>query len=278
YLSWQWRRISKADDEKLIITTFRKERFDLRKGLLLLLVFTLVSTAASAAGITVTGTAERMVQPDLALIELGVETQGDTAQQAVAENAALMTKVKKALLDYGISEEDLATSAFSLMPQYHYPRDSEPVLVGYKASNVLTITLRGKLDDVGKVLDLATSAGANKVQNVTFSVEKSQELQLELLAEAVTQGKEKAEAMAKAAGVKLGRLISMSDSTSSIIPYRINLREDVSVLKAASGYTTPIQPGLIRITAQVNLQFNIGSSKAPQRFPRRPWAGQYIGR
>ncbi len=230
----------------------------MKKTLLTVAILVLASLAASAAGISVTGTAERMVQPDLARIELGVETQGDTAQAAVTENATLMTKVRNLLLNFGIPEADLTTSAFSLAPQYRYPKDSEPVLTGYRASNVLEITLRGDLKRAGEVLDLATKAGANRVQNVTFSVQRSEELQLELLAEAVGNGKQRAEKLAQAAGVKMGKLLDLSDSATSVIPYRINFREDYGALKAAYD-STPIQPGQIKISAQVNLQYDLGN-------------------
>lgn len=230
----------------------------MKKVLFTFLVMTLVSVSALATGISVTGTAERMVEPDLALIELGVETQGDTAQIAVAENAKIMNQVMELLVAAGIPKEDLATSSFSLSPRYRYPKDSEPVLSGYVAANLLRITLRGEdLQRAGKVIDIATEAGANKVQNITFTIEKSQELELEILAEAVKSGKQRAEAMAQAAGVKLGKLLALSDSSASVIPYRMNFREDYALMKASG--STPIQAGQIRLTAQVNLQYDLGN-------------------
>ena len=230
----------------------------MKKVLLTLLVMAFLSVGAFAAGITVSGTAERMVQPDLAYIELGVETRGDTAQSAVAQNAEIMSRVMQQLQAASIAKEDLATSNFSLSPQYHYPKGEAPVLTGYLASNLLRITLRGEdLGRIGEVIDITTEAGINKVQNITFTVEKSQELELELLAEAVKNGKKKAQIMAQAADVKLGKLLDLSNSYASILPFRMNVREDFAVMKTAA--STPIQPGEIKISAQVNLQYDLGN-------------------
>lgn len=230
----------------------------MKKVLLTLLAMVFLSVGAFAAGITVSGTAERMVQPDLAYIELGVETQGDTAQSAVAQNAEIMSRVMQQLQAACIAKEDLATSAFSLSPQYHYPKGEAPVLTGYLASNLLRITLRGEdLGRIGEVIDITTEAGVNKVQNIIFTVEKSQELELELLAEAVKNGKKKAQIMAQAADVKLGKLLDLSNSYASVLPLRMNVREDFAVMKAAA--STPIQPGEIKISAQVNLQYDLGN-------------------
>ncbi len=230
----------------------------MKKVLLTLLAMVFLSVGAFAAGITVSGTAERMVQPDLAYIELGVETRGDTAQSAVAQNAEIMSRVMQQLQAACIAKEDLATSAFSLSPQYRYPKDEAPVLTGYLASNLLRITLRGEdLGRIGEVIDITTEAGVNKVQNIIFTVEKSQELELELLAEAVKNGKKKAQIMAQAADVKLGKLLDLSNSYASVLPLRMNVREDFAVMKAAA--STPIQPGEIKISAQVNLQYDLGN-------------------
>ncbi len=230
----------------------------MKKVLLTLLAMVFLSVGAFAAGITVSGTAERMVQPDLAYIELGVETRGDTAQSAVAQNAEIMSRVMQQLQAACIAKEDLATSAFSLSPQYHYPKGEAPVLTGYLASNLLRITLRGEdLGRIGEVIDITTEAGVNKVQNIIFTVEKSQELELELLAEAVKNGKKKAQIMAQAADVKLGKLLDLSNSYASVLPLRMNVREDFAVMKAAA--STPIQPGEIKISAQVNLQYDLGN-------------------
>lgn len=229
----------------------------MKKVTLCLLVLSLFSVCAFAAGINVAGTAQRMVQPDLAYIELGVETRGDTAQIAVAQNAEIMSRVMANLQKAKIPCENMATTTFSLSPQYHYPKEQAPQLTGYLASNLLRITLRGEeLERIGEVIDISTEAGANKVMNIVFTVENSEELELELLAEAVENGKKKAQTMAQAADVKLGKLLDLSSSSASTMPYRLNLRDESFVMKAAG---TPIQPGEIKISAHVNLQYDLGN-------------------
>lgn len=221
-------------------------------------VLSLLTSFALAEGISVEGIAERMVEPNLASVELGVETQGDTAKIATSRNAEVMSQVHASLLSAGIKKEDLKTSSFNLSPQYHYPKGEPAVLTGYLASNILRITVRGEdLKRIGEIIDLASDAGANKVRNILFTVENSQELEMELLAEAVKNGKLKAQVMAEAADVRLGKLLDLSSYSSSIMPYRMALQDESYALMAKAN--TPIEPGEIKLSARVSIRYDVGN-------------------
>lgn len=165
------------------------------------------------AMISVTGEADISVPPDLAQIDGGVSSDAKTAREASEANNAAMGKVLLALKAAGIEEKDVQTSRLSLQPQYAPNRSGPSPVVGYRASNRVTVRVR----DVAKVagmIDTLVGAGANEIGGINFVVSQPSKLLDEAREKAVADARSKAEIFARAAGVTLGAPLSISEEGS----------------------------------------------------------------
>src|SRR5260370_34008880 len=119
------------------------------------------------AVISVTGEATVSVAPDLAQIDGGVTSEAKTAREASDANNAAMGRVLLALKGAGIEEKDFQTSPLSLPPQSAPNRTGPSAIVGYRASNRVTIRLRD-VTKVANVIDTLVAAGANDIGGINF--------------------------------------------------------------------------------------------------------------
>jgi uncharacterized protein YggE len=171
---------------------------------------TAAAEPAPPAVISVTGEATISVAPDVAQIEAGVTSDAKTAREASDANNAAMAKVLLALKGAGIEAKDFQTSRLSLQPQNAPNRSGPSAIVGYRASNRVTVQLR----DVGKVagvIDTLVAAGANDIGGINFMVSNASKLLDDARQQAVADARRKAEIYAKAAGVTLGAPLSISE-------------------------------------------------------------------
>ena len=170
--------------------------------------------------ISVTGEATVSVAPDQAQIEGGVSSDARTAREASEANNAAMGKVLLALKAADIAEKDFQTSRLSLQPQYAPNRSGPSPVVGYRASNRVTVRLHD-VSKVASVIDTLVGAGANDIGGINFSVSNASKLLDVAREQAVADARRKAEIYAKAAGVTLGAPLSISEEgNASPIPYR----------------------------------------------------------
>jgi len=172
------------------------------------------------AAITVSGEATVSVPPDLALVEGGVTSEAKTAREASDSNNAAMGKVLQALKGAGIETKDLQTARLSLQPQSAPNRSGPSAIVGYRASNRVTIRVRD-VTKVAGVIDTLVAAGANDIGGINFMVSQASKLLDEAREQAVADARRKAEIYAKAAGVTLGAPLSISEEGSpGPMPFR----------------------------------------------------------
>ena len=170
--------------------------------------------------ISVTGTATTSVDPDLLNIQFGVETQAKTASEAIDANNDAMNKVVDAIKRLGITDDEIRTSSFNIYPIYDSIVDPKTgvyvrsELTGYRVSNILSVKTE-KLTIGGDIIDAAVQAGANRVDNVYFSLspEKQLVVQDDLIGKAVLNAKSKAEKALDPLGQKIigVKLVSLSD-------------------------------------------------------------------
>ena len=172
------------------------------------------------ATISVIGEAQISAPPDLAQIDGGVTTEAKTAREASEANNAAMGKVLLALKGAGIDEKDFQTSRLSLQPQYAPNRTGPTAVVGYRASNRVTIRLRD-VTKVAGVIDTLVGAGANDIGGINFMVSQASKLLDDAREQAIADARRKAEIYAKAAGVTLGAPLSISEEGSpGPMPFR----------------------------------------------------------
>jgi uncharacterized protein len=201
--------------------------------------------------IVITGHGEVSAVPDLAVVSLGVSTQGNSAREALDGNSKSMKALLDTLTKAGIEARDMATSNFSIGPRLDYGNNNNkpPKVVGYDVNNMVTITIR-KIDDVGDILDVAVSTGSNTINGITFSVSKPDALLTDARKAAVVDARSKAELYATAGGFKLGDIISLSETSLSQAPV-------ANYARSAAADTVPIAQGEQALTVDVNITYEI---------------------
>jgi len=208
--------------------------------------------AAFPPAISVTGEASISVPPDLASVDAGVATDAKSAREASEANNAAMAKVQAALKAVNIDAKDIQTSRLSLQPQYAPNHSGPSPIVGYRASNRVTVRIR----DVGKVagvIDTLVGAGANDIGNVSFEVSQASKLLDEAREKAVADARRKAEIYAKAAGVTLGVPLSISEEGAPPPVYRAKMMQGAPMAAAP----TPIAQGEEMPSVSVSVTWGI---------------------
>lgn len=222
---------------------------------LLSLSFTEVGFAQEIRQIHVRGYGSMSVEPDLAYVSLGVETQALEAEEAQTKNAINMRNILAVLGEQGIKSQNIETSYFNVYPIYRYNEEKGNQLTGYRVSNSISIRLED-LSKVGEVIDSAIKAGATNVNTVRFTLADEGPWLDKALALAVEDGRRRAEVMATAAGEKLGLVMMMRDPSTSSTPYYAGNEMALKATAMADrGVPTPIQPGKLEITAAVEMVF-----------------------
>jgi uncharacterized protein YggE len=225
---------------------------------LLALLFAINSNAQSVKyeqqTLSVNGSGEVYIDPDLANISFAVETNAETASEAVKGNAEKTNKVLEALKSQIGKDDTLSTTGYNLSPVYEYNNQTKKSeFTGYRATNsVLVKTFN--LKNVGNLIDSAAEAGSNSIQGLTFDSTKRNEHMKQALAKAVKDAKTTAETVANAAGVKITTIYQISPSYNYPVPV---YRDFAESKMAAAPPPTPIEAGEITIKASVNMVFGI---------------------
>jgi uncharacterized protein len=199
--------------------------------------------------IVVSGEGRISAAPDYAEITAGVTTKAKTAKEATDANAKLMAAVIAALRDGGIAQKDIATTQFSVQPVYTTQSNTEPKLIGFGASNQVAVTIR-QMDKVGDIADRMVAAGATNIGNLVFLHSDSSKLLDQAREAAVADARRKAELYARASGVTLGRLVSISEN-SAYTPYAMD------GMFRAKAVATPIASGEDTLRVAITVGFDI---------------------
>jgi len=216
--------------------------------------------------------------PDIALFNAGVVSQAVTASEALADNSRRMDRVIAALKRAGIAERDIQTSAISLQPRYSDPdRDAQtlarttgrpyvppteaPKIIGYEARNTVQVRVR-KLGTMGKIIDTLISEGANQVDGPSFTLDEPREALDEARREAVAVGRQRAELYAQATGMRVAKLLSVSEG-GGYYP----VQQVIAVTGSRIGYggapppppppPAPVSPGELNLGVSVSMQFEL---------------------
>ncbi|MBI1327897.1 MAG: DUF541 domain-containing protein [Alphaproteobacteria bacterium] len=194
-------------------------------------------------------------KPDLALISAGIVTQNIAADAALAENSTKMNAVFEAIKKAGIEEKDIQTSGININPQYVYGENVPPKISGYQVSNSVSIKIRD-LKKIGKTLDALVAQGANQINGPSFSIENPDPLLDNARSDAVAKARKKAELYAKAAGMKVKKILSISEAGGYMEPPRPMMEMAMAKMdmRAAS---TPVAIGELNMTASVQMVFEL---------------------
>jgi uncharacterized protein YggE len=200
--------------------------------------------------VSVTGEATVQVAPDQAQIDGGVATDAKTAREASDANNAAMGKVLLALKSAGIDEKDYQTSRLSLQPQYAPNRSGPSPIVGYRASNRVTIRIRD-VTKVANMIDVLVGAGANDIGGINFIVSQASKLLDDAREQAIADARRKAQIYAKAAGVTLGEPIAISEESSPSPMFRAKVAGGMAATSA------PVAQGEETLSVTVHVSWAI---------------------
>ncbi len=217
--------------------------------------------------LTVSGQAEVRSAPDLARLRLGATAQSENASDAQQRVAEIMQKAIAAVRELGVPEADLQTASLQLHPVYSQPppeprnQPYEPKIVGYRASNVVSVRLTD-LSKVGDVIDAAVTAGANELQELSFELEDETAARQEALRRAVASARAKAQTIAEAMNVQLAGVLDVREGGVSVQPVERLGRQ--RLYAAEMDASTPVQPGQVTVSASVTIEYRIGEEQVQE--------------
>lgn len=206
------------------------------------------SARNTPASIAVSGRGEHSVKPDQVTVQLAVNTRARTASRAGQDNADRMTAVRQALRGLGFPDSAITTSFYQIRFETMDPRSRD---TAYVATNAVRVTTK-QLELASRIIDTALEAGATTVSGVFYSASDTKDARQQALAAAVADARTQAEAVASAAGGRLGELLEMNAQQSMPRPVQYM---QVRVAGATEGAATPVMPGMITVSATVNARW-----------------------
>ena len=207
-----------------------------------------------APAIDVTGSGTAFAAPDVAVLSLGVEAEAETVGEARTQAAEAMDAMLAALKDGGVADEDIQTTRFSVQPRFDRIEQRQ-VLRGFAVDNIVTAKIRS-IDDTGQLIDAALEAGGDltRIESVRFTIDDPSDLEDEARQEAMAEARRKAETLAQAAGVDLGRPRSISE-TGGQIPIRFEAADAAFAVEELAA--TPIELGELEVRVSVQVVYEL---------------------
>ena len=212
--------------------------------------------AQESGKIQVTGSGSVVGEPDIATLNLGVSVEKKTVAEAREAAAIAMTAVIDALKASGIAEKDIQTERFSIYPQYDYT-DNGRVLRGYSVNNTVSAKVR-ELENLSEVIDTAAEAGGDiiVVNSVQFMIEDTTPLQTQARGLAVENAAAKAQTLADASGVTLGKPVTITETSHTASP-PIAYAEEAAFAADTVRSKTPIEAGELTVTVNITVAYAI---------------------
>ncbi|MGI8705652.1 MAG: SIMPL domain-containing protein [Sphingomicrobium sp.] len=233
-----------------------------------------VMLGPNSAILSLTAEGESRRVPDIAMFSAGVVTQATTAAEAISDNSRRMDSVIAALKRAGVADRDIQTSTISLSPRYSDPdrdaqirarqlgqpyippEDQARRIVGYEARNSVQVRVRN-LANMGRVIDALVAAGSNEVNGPNFALDEQQAALDEARLEAVTKGRQRAELYARAAGMRVARILSISEGGGYQPVRQIFATAARAQDSGPPAPPTPVQPGELTLGVNVSMQFEL---------------------
>ena len=203
--------------------------------------------------ITISATGVASATPDLAVLQIAIVRQGDTAAEAMNATAEASTEVLDAIKATGISTKDVQNSAINLFPIFQSSRDGQDrKLIGYTASNDMTIRVRF-LDRLGNLMDKVVTTGANQMSGLRFDLSNREEIEQIARANAMKQAQTNASTLAEAAGLALGPILSIQEGVQPRNPIPMNS----GAMMKAQAASMPVASGELDVRVNVHVVFAI---------------------
>ena len=204
--------------------------------------------------IAISGEGKVTAIPDIATIDVGLMTEKSDVKNAQLENTTKMNRLIANLKNLGVDSKDIQTSYYNIYPQYDWPNGKQ-ILRGYQVSQGVTVKIRN-LDKIGDILAAAGEGGANQVSGLSFDIDDPEVLRQEARVKALENAKEKAEALARVAGIGLGKIVSFSEYAST--PYSAYKSMDALGIGGGGAVPSPtVEAGSMDIVIDVTVSYEI---------------------
>lgn len=213
--------------------------------------------ASGVASIQVSATGTVDADPDQAVLRIAVEATGDdaaTARNRLNEN---VSRMRNALREAGIEDDQVRTMFFDIQQNYRESREGrEPA--GYRAIEAFEVTL-SNVSDVGRIIDVAVNNGANRVDGVQFTLadDTQEALRAQALEQAVDRARDEATVLANASDLQVVGIKSLSTAAGGVTPFRAEMTTEPD-----AGARTKIEPGPVTVTASVTAVYNASATTA----------------
>jgi uncharacterized protein YggE len=209
--------------------------------------------AVGEGWIQVSGAAAVTVAADRAMVSFAMETRASDASEAAGQNADAMTAVFEAVRGAGFDGLELETYGYALNPEYSATNNQRTrEIIAYTVHNNVRATIED-VDAVGRLVDTAIGAGANRVAQISFFAADTEDARREALALAVQGAREEAEVIASSLGYDLGAPLEINGGANRSAPRAY--AAEMSMSRAAP---TPIEVGDLSVAASVSIRFALG--------------------
>ncbi len=208
--------------------------------------------AGTRLDVSATGETSRV--PDIAIISAGVVTRAPTAAAAIQQNSARVERMLAALRRAGVEERDIQTSSINLNPDYHYEENRPPRLIAYQATNTLNIRFRD-IANSGRILDALVAEGANQINGPTLTLDRPEAALDEARTNAIARGRARAELYARSLGMRVVRVVSVSESGGYAPPPPMPMAERGMAVGSAAD--TKIVPGEQKLQVTLAIVFEL---------------------
>ncbi len=201
----------------------------------------------------VNGVGQVSVEPDMAIINVGVETEAKTSAEAQSKNKKQVQNIINALKEMGIDEDNIKTTWYNINPRYDYRDNGNKVLMGYYANHTLEVKIND-LGQVSAVLDELTEKGVSSINNVQYTLENKESAYNQARKEAAKNAREKAEKLASIFDFRLGGVFQVQEISSDYAYY------DSSAMYGKGGVImegNTILPGDVEVSVNLNVSYEI---------------------
>lgn len=206
--------------------------------------------------ITVSGEGKTFAVPDIALIQLGVVTEGLKVGDVVKENTEKMNNILKEIKALGVEEKDIKTTSYNLAPRYEWTEDGKRIFKGYTLTQQISVKIRN-FEKIGDVLEKSTEKGANLVGDLQFSIDEPEKVRQEARKEAIEKAKAKAGQIAQDSGLKLVKLANVYEDYYPRT-YSDTLYKSLEATGGGEIAAPPeIQPGEQEVTVTIYLTYRV---------------------
>lgn len=208
---------------------------------------------APTRSLSASGTGIVYLVPDLAYINIGVQSRAEDVGVALRENNAQAQSISKVLMDMGVEQKDIQTSAFNVYPQPQYGPTGEITQTDYVVDNVVVVTIRD-LSKLGEMLDAVVKAGANNINSIQFDVTDKKTAMIEARKAAIEDAKNTAQQIAEAAAVELDEILSVNTySAGSPVP----VFEGKGIGGSYAASEAPVSAGQLILTVNADITYSI---------------------